>query len=62
MLDEFSYGLRMGSWAPGLLTIFTGARGIGKTVMLGAAEDLAVAGCWAVVSETATGARVCRSG
>ena len=35
MLDEFAYGLRLGSGAPGLLTIFTGARGIGKTVMLG---------------------------
>jgi hypothetical protein len=55
VLDEFAYGLRIGSGAPGLLTIFTGARGIGKTVMLGAAEDLALASGWAVVSETATG-------
>ncbi|WP_104200393.1 hypothetical protein [Cryobacterium sp. Y29] len=39
LLDEFDYGLRLGSGAPGLLTIFTGARGIGKTVMLGAAHD-----------------------
>ena len=54
VLDEFAYGLRIGSGAPGLLTIFTGARGIGKTVMLGAAEDLAIASGWAVVSETAT--------
>jgi hypothetical protein len=46
VLDEFAYGLRIGSGAPGLLTIFTGARGIGKTVMLGAAaasrNDLAI--------------------
>ncbi|WP_395405430.1 ATP-binding protein (plasmid) [Arthrobacter sp. UC242_113] len=54
VLDEFAYGLRIGSGAPGLLTIFTGARGIGKTVMLGAAEDLALQDGWAVVSETAT--------
>ena len=35
LLDEFAYGLRLRSGAPGLLTIFTGARGVGKTVMLG---------------------------
>ena len=54
LLDEFAYGLRLGSGAPGLLTIFTGARGIGKTVMLGAAQDLAREQGWAVISETAT--------
>ncbi len=61
-LDEFAYDLRTGSGTPGLLTIFTGASGIGKTVMLGAAEDLAVAGGWAVVSETATGGFLGRIG
>ena len=54
VLDEFEYGLRLGSGAPGLLTIFTGARGIGKTVMLGAAHDAAREQGWAVISETAT--------
>ena len=54
VLDEFEYGLRLGSGAPGLLTIFTGARGIGKTVMLGAAHDIAREKGWAVISETAT--------
>ncbi|MEJ1922226.1 ATP-binding protein [Microbacterium sp. KHB019] len=54
VLDEFVYGLRIRSGAPGLLTIFTGARGIGKTVMLGEAEDAARAQGWVVVSETAT--------
>jgi hypothetical protein len=54
LLDEFAYGLRIRSGAPGLLTIFTGARGVGKTVMLGAAEDLARTQGWAVVAETAT--------
>lgn len=54
VLDEFEYGLRLGSGAPGLLTIFTGARGIGKTVMIGAAHDIARNQGWAVISETAT--------
>lgn len=54
VLDEFEYGLRLGSGAPGLLTIFTGARGIGKTVMLGAAHDAARENGWAVIAETAT--------
>lgn len=54
LLDEFIYGLHIRSGAPGLLTIFTGSRGIGKTVMLGEAEDAARARGWLVVSETAT--------
>lgn len=54
VLDEFVYGLRIRSGAPGLLTIFTGARGIGKTVMLGEAEDAARAQGWVVISETST--------
>lgn len=54
LLDEFAYGLRIGSVAPGLLTIFTGSRGIGKTVMLGGAEGLAKEAGWPVISETAT--------
>lgn len=55
LLDEFDYGLRLGSGAPGLLTIFTGARGIGKTVMLREAHDVAREHGWAVLSETAQG-------
>ncbi|MGO1319311.1 MAG: AAA family ATPase [Galactobacter sp.] len=54
VLDEFVYGLRIGSGAPGLLTIFTGARGVGKTVMLSEAEDAARQAGWAVIAETAT--------
>ncbi|MFK0007728.1 ATP-binding protein [Paenarthrobacter sp. NPDC090520] len=53
-LDEFEYGLQIGSGAPGLLTIITGARGIGKTALLSAAQDKAVQQGWIVVSETAT--------
>ena len=62
LLDEFEYGLRLGSGAPGLLTIFTGARGIGKTVMLGAAHDVAREHGWAVAAETATGTFMGRVG
>lgn len=54
LLDEFAYGLRIRSGAPGLLTIFTGSRGIGKTVMLSAAEDAALQEGWLVISDTAT--------
>ncbi|RJU03421.1 ATP-binding protein [Arthrobacter frigidicola] len=53
LLDEFEYGLRLGSGAPGLLTIITGARGIGKTVMLGVATEIAREQGWIVISETA---------
>ncbi|MFP3579689.1 AAA family ATPase [Arthrobacter sp. fls2-241-R2A-200] len=53
LLDEFEYGLRQGSGAPGLLTIITGSRGIGKTVMLSSAESLAREQGWAVISRTA---------
>ena len=62
LLDEFEYGLRLGSGAPGLLSIFTGARGIGKTVMIGEAHDVAREHGWAVVAETATGAFMGRIG
>ncbi len=62
LLDEFKYGLRLGSGAPGLLTIITGARGIGKTVMLGAAQDAALEHGWAVISETANGTFMGRIG
>ena len=53
-LEMFEEGLDNGSGAPGLLTIFTGPRGVGKTVMLSRAEDIARAHGWAVVSDTAT--------
>jgi hypothetical protein len=62
LLDEFKYGLTLRSGAPGLLTIFTGARGIGKTVMLSEAEDAAREHGWVVVSETATAGFLGRMG
>ncbi|MDP9888720.1 ATP-binding protein [Pseudarthrobacter enclensis] len=54
MLDEFEYGLRLGSGAPGLLTIISGARGIGKTALLSAAQEKARQQGWIVIAETAT--------
>lgn len=62
LLDEFEYGLRQGSGAPGLLTIITGSRGIGKTVMLSAAEAIARSQGWAVVSRTANPGFLARIG
>lgn len=62
VLDEFEYGLRIRSGAPGLLTVFTGARGVGKTVMLGEAEEAARRAGWAVISETATRGFLGRTG
>lgn len=54
MREDFSDGIEDGPGAPGLLTIFTGPRGVGKTVMLGEIEDEAVGHGWVVISETAT--------
>ncbi|MEA5455921.1 ATP-binding protein [Sinomonas sp. JGH33] len=62
ILSEFEYGLTIRSGAPGLLTIFTGTRGIGKTVMLSAAEEAAQAQGWLVISETATAGFMARIG
>jgi len=54
VLDEFEYGLSLRSGVLGLLTIITGARGVGKTVMLNEAQDLAREQGWAVISDTST--------
>lgn len=54
MLDEFEYGLGLGSGAPGLLTIIAGARGIGKTALLSEAQDKARQPGLIVIAETAT--------
>jgi hypothetical protein len=53
-LDGFREALDDGPGAPGLLTIFTGPRGIGKTVLLTTAEEFAREQGWFVISETAT--------
>ena len=54
VLDEVREALDMGPGAPGRTAIFTGARGVGKTVMLNAVEQLATEAGWVYISETAT--------
>lgn len=54
LLDLFQDALDEGPGSPGYATVYTGARGIGKTAMLNAAEDLAREAGFAVISETAT--------
>ncbi len=54
LLEEFVGALEDGPGAPGRMTLYTGARGTGKTVMLNEVEDLARQQGWQVISETAT--------
>jgi AAA ATPase domain len=53
-LDAFAASLQEGPGSPGRATVYTGARGVGKTVVLNAVEDIAQQMGWLVVSETAT--------
>lgn len=62
MRQDFAESIENGPGAPGLLSIFTGPRGIGKTVMLGEIEDEALLHGWVVISETATAGLVERIG
>ncbi len=54
MLDEFLESLQDGPGSSGRASLYTGASGSGKTVMLNAVEDLVREQGWLVVSETAT--------
>jgi hypothetical protein len=54
LIEEFVEGLEDGPGSAARATIYTGARGSGKTVMLNAVEDRARKLGWLVVSETAT--------
>lgn len=54
LLEDFGAALEDGPGAPGRMTLYTGARGTGKTVMLNEVEDLARQRGWRVISETAT--------
>jgi hypothetical protein len=54
LLDDFTEALEDGPGSGGRATLYTGARGSGKTVMLNAVEDRAKALGWVVVSETAS--------
>lgn len=53
-LASLSDGLELGQWPQDRGILLTGLRGVGKTVMLNQAEDLALTRGWRVVSETAT--------
>jgi hypothetical protein len=54
VLEDFVEALEDGPGSAGRATLYTGARGAGKTVMLNAVEDCARTQGWLVVSETAT--------
>lgn len=60
LIDEFVEALEDGPGSAGRATLYTGARGSGKTVMLNAVEDRARAMGWVVVSETASPGFVAR--
>lgn len=53
LIREFADALDDGPGAPGRATLYTGARGAGKTVLLNAVEEEARRRGWLVVSETA---------
>jgi hypothetical protein len=53
LLDEFTEALEDGPGSAGRATLYTGACGAGKTVMLNAVEDRAREQGWLIVSETA---------
>jgi hypothetical protein len=59
-LEEFTEALEDGPGSAGRATLYTGARGAGKTVMLNAVEDRARQRGWLVISETATAGFVSR--
>lgn len=54
LLEDFDEALEDGPGSAGRATLYTGARGAGKTVMLNAVEDVAKQRGWLVISETAT--------
>lgn len=54
VLEDFIEALEDGPGSAGRATLYTGARGAGKTVMLNAVEDRARERGWLVVSETAS--------
>ena len=62
MLDEFTEALEDGPGSAGRATLYTGARVLGKTVMLNAVEDRAKVLGWVVISETAFPGFVARIG
>jgi hypothetical protein len=53
-IEDFRFALGEGIGAPERVTLLTGLRGTGKTVMLNAYEDVARSEGWLVLSETAS--------
>jgi hypothetical protein len=53
-LERFGEAFDDGPGSPGRATVYTGARGTGKTVLLNAVEDFARERGWLVISETAS--------
>ena len=53
-LEQLRMGLEIGQWPQERGILMTGLRGVGKTVMLNHAEDLAREAGWRVISETAS--------
>ena len=60
LISDFVDNLEDGPGAPGRMTLYTGARGTGKTVMLNEVEDAARRLGWRVIAETATAGLVKR--
>lgn len=54
LLADFGDAITLGAWGQERVTLIEGLRGVGKTVMINALEDVARAQDWIVVSETAT--------
>ena len=54
LIEEFLEGIDDGPGSPARATLYTGARGSGKTALLNAVEDAVRTRRWLVVSETAT--------
>jgi hypothetical protein len=54
MIDEFEIGLEDGPGAPARATVYTGLRGVGKTVMLNEVADAALEQGWITIPETLT--------
>ncbi|MFT4135612.1 AAA family ATPase [Microbacterium sp.] len=54
LLRDFGDAIDLGSWGQERVTLLEGLRGVGKTVMVNALEDVARGRGWVVVSETAT--------
>ena len=54
LLDNLRFGILDGVGAPERVTLFLGARGVGKTVMLSEADDIALRHGWFSIDETAT--------